>query len=416
MSANENKLLVIGHIWPEPAATAAGQRMIHLLNFFKESGYHITFGCTASKTQYSENLETLGIQEKVIQLNDSGFDAFVRELAPDLVVFDRFMTEEQYGWRIAETVPDCIRILNTEDLHSLRWVRGRSIKENKEFKGDQWLKADITKRELASIFRSDLSLIISQFEMELLRERARVFEEILFYLPLFYGKEEKDHSQITATYTDRSDFVFIGNGKHLPNLDAINWLKEAIWPKIRSELPEAILHIYGAYLPSNILTLNCPKEGFLVHGYIEDSMSVLNKARLNLAPLRFGAGLKGKIMEAMRTGTPSVCTDTALEGIETDDTKINSMLSDPVGFAREAVELYRNRKKWEDKQAYDAGILAKNFDREQFENRLKQKLYDISEDLDKHRLNNPVGAMLMHHTMASTRYMSKWIEVKNQSK
>ena len=414
MSSNEKKLLVIGHVWPEPSATAAGQRMLHLLHYFKESGCQITFGCVASKTDYSVNLDQIVIQEADIKLNDSGFDELLKELSPDMVLFDRFMTEEQFGWRVAETLPNCIRILNTEDLHSLRMVRKLSLDNGLDFNFSQWLKADITKRELASIYRSDLSLIISRYEMDILEDEAGLFNELLFYLPLFYAKKESLDSISIPDFASRSDFVFIGNGKHLPNLDAIHWLKEEIWPEIRIELPHARLHIYGAYLPASILALNCPGDGFLVHGYTEITSEILRNARINLAPLRFGAGLKGKIMDAINNGTPSVCTEIAIEGFEIAEPVANPNLSDPVFFARKAVELHENQSKWEEKQRSERQLLLQQFDRQEFEIRLNCRLGEISADLDTHRQKNPVGAILMHHTAASTKYMSKWIEAKNQ--
>ena len=413
MSANWKKLFVIGHVWPEPKATAAGQRMFHLLHFFKESGFQVTFGSAASKTEYSENLSEMGIHEVSIKLNDSGFDDFALELSPDIVIFDRFMTEEQFGWRIAETLPDCIRILNTEDLHSLRSVRKKSVENTIDFEVSQWLKADITKRELASIFRSDLSLIISNYEMDLLRNSIQMCDGLLLYFPLFYRPQEHEMAPINPGFVDRSDFVFIGNGKHLPNQDAIMWLKDEIWPKIHPELPMAKLHIYGAYLPPHIMDLHCAEEGFMVHGHVESSQEVLRKSRVNLAPLRFGAGLKGKILDAMNSGTPSVCTDIASEGIEPTDPVSRQFDSNPKSFASEAIELYKDQKRWEARQTAENQLLVDRFDRLKFEKNFQNKLDDIQHDLEAHRLRNPIGSMLMHHTMSSTKYMSKWIEAKN---
>ena len=413
MSANGKKLLVIGHVWPEPKATAAGQRMFHLLHFFKESGFQVTFGSAASKTEYSENLSEIGVHEVSIKLNDSEFDDFALELSPDIVLFDRFMTEEQYGWRIAETLPDCIRILNTEDLHSLRSVRKASVGNNIDFEVSQWLKADITKRELASIYRSDLSLIISSYEMDLLRNSIQIWDDLLFYFPLFYMPNESETAPINPGFADRSDFIFIGNGKHLPNQDAIIWLKDKIWPEIHRELPAAKLHIYGAYLPPHILNLHCAEEGFMVHGHVDSSREVLRKSRVNLAPLRFGAGLKGKILDAMHNGTPSVSTHIAYEGIEPADTISGQIGSDSKSFASEAIELHKNQERWEARQAAENQLLVDRFNRLKFEKNFRKKLDDIQHDLEAHRLRNPIGSMLMHHTLSSTKYMSKWIEAKN---
>src|SRR6056297_2554729 len=131
-------LLVIGYIWPEPTTTAAGCRMQQLLDAFLTFGYDITFASTASKTEYSLDLATLGVNEVAIQLNHSSFDEFVKELSPNVVLFDRFMVEEQFGWRVAEFAPNALSILNTEDLHALRKSREEAHKKNLPFGIKDW--------------------------------------------------------------------------------------------------------------------------------------------------------------------------------------------------------------------------------------------------------------------------------------
>ena len=246
MSGVPIKILVIGHVWPEPSATAAGRRMVQLIQCFKDFGAEVVFASAAARSEFSQDLKELGIPEHAILLNDTRFDHFIKDQHPDVVVFDRFMTEEQYGWRVAEQLPSALRILNTEDLHSLRAVRGLAQKEGRKFDVRDWLQSEIAKRELASLYRSDISLIISKYEIALLREEANIPNELLYYLPFLYEEQEMAEDLGIHDYEKREDFVFIGNGKHLPNLDAIQWLKEEIWPEIRTEISGASLHIYGA--------------------------------------------------------------------------------------------------------------------------------------------------------------------------
>ena len=170
MNLNLKKALFIGYVWPEPKTTAAGHRMLQLLQCFKEQGFELTFVSTAQKSEYSEELSEYKIDTKTILLNDSSFDDFVGRLNPDVVVFDRFMIEEQFGWRVAENCPKAIRILNTEDLHSLRHTRQVCLKADAAFTNTAWIEQDITKRELASVYRSDLTLLISDVETQLLKD------------------------------------------------------------------------------------------------------------------------------------------------------------------------------------------------------------------------------------------------------
>ncbi len=415
MPLKERRLLVIGHVWPEPKATAAGVRMMQLLSSFQELGYRITFGCAAQKTAYSTDLGQMEIEEVAIELNAPSFDDFVIQLKPDLVIFDRFMTEEQYGWRIAEHSSHSLRILNTEDLHSLRSVRSSAQKQEEDFSVDKWLQSDIAKRELASIFRSDLSLIISGFEMDFLKANTQVSETLLHYLPFLYEAERNNGNKDSKGFDQRKDFVFFGNGKHKPNIDAIEWLYNEIWPVLREEVPGSQLHIYGAYLPGNVLAMSDSKHGFLVHGWADDSTEVLVKSRVNLAPLRFGAGLKGKLFEAMRNGTPSAMTSIAMEGLSyiAEDAVVAG--DDVESFVQVAKNLYLKESTWLWQREADQRLLLRDFVRTSHMSSLALKLEELSENREKHRMQNQMGTLLMHHTMLSTKYLSKWIEAKNRN-
>jgi len=126
-------LLIIGFVWPEPNSTAAGTRMLQLIELFQAEDYEITFVCAASKTNNTFNLEKLNIKTFEIKLNDSSFDTFLKSLNPSIVLFDRFLTEEQFGWRVSETCPNALRILDSEDLHFLRSARKEALSSIKSF-------------------------------------------------------------------------------------------------------------------------------------------------------------------------------------------------------------------------------------------------------------------------------------------
>ena len=157
------------------------------------------------------------------------------------------MVEEQFGWRVSESCPNALKILNTEDLHSMRQARQLAVKENREFTSED-LYSDLAKREIASILRCDLSLMVSEFEMELLQNQFKVSNELLFYLPIFAERLNE-----FPTLTERKDFVFIGNFLHEPNWDCVKYLSETIWPLLHKKLPEAKMLVYGAYPSQKVL-------------------------------------------------------------------------------------------------------------------------------------------------------------------
>ncbi|MFS4455446.1 glycosyltransferase [Maribacter sp. 2304DJ31-5] len=409
---SQKKLLVIGLTWPEPNSTAAGHRMMQLLEAFMEAGYHITFSSAALETEFSVDLTLLGIQKQTIQLNSSTFDVFITDLHPDVVLFDRFLTEEQFGWRIAQYVPNALRILDTEDLHSLRYVREHAFKNGVSFTPETWLRNDRTKREMASIYRSDLSLIISSFEMELLQSEIKIDKSLLFHLPFMVG--ELPAIPDWSTYGERDDFIFIGGGKHAPNVDAIKYLKTEIWPLIRKQLPRTNLYIYGAYLPQQIVELHGPAEGFYIKGRIKDLKTVMQKARVCLAPLRYGAGIKGKLLQAMQFGTPSVTTTIGAEGMHDRLSWNGSIVDDPKEFAQAAVQLYSDKTSWEMAQKAGVPLINTIYSKIRLKKGLLNRINQLQNNLQEHRIQNFTGSMLQHQTLLSTKYMGKWIAEKNK--
>lgn len=409
---NSKKLLIIGKVWPESVSSAAGSRMLQLIHSFLQAGWDITFACSAKKNEHSDNLSDIDIDLAEIKMNDSSFDVFIRELKPDAVLFDRFMTEEQFGWRVTEQWPDAIRVLDTEDLHCLRKARQVAVKQSRVFTNEDLFNEE-AKREIASILRCDLSLIISEWEMQLLNDVFRIEESLIHYTPFMVSRDSITPEKWRG-FGEREHFISIGNFLHEPNWDAVLQLKQNIWPLIRKELPKTELHICGAYSSRKVEQLHNPGEGFLIKGRAEDAKEVISRSKVMLAPLRFGAGLKGKLLDAMLTGTPSVTTTIGAEGMAGNYNWPGVICDDSIGFAKAAVSLYADDAKWNLAIENSTILLGKRFDEKAHQDALNQKIERIQTDIKSHRQKNFLGSVLLHHTMASTKYMSKWIEEKNK--
>lgn len=406
-------VFIVGYVWPEPKSSAAGARMMQLLNFFLEQGYNVIFGTTAQKTAHSEDLERIGLEAIKIELNNSSFDELLQKIDPEIVVFDRYMMEEQFGWRVSEVCPNALQILDTEDLHFLRKARQEAVKKGMEIT-PALLQSETAKREIASIYRSDISLIISEYEMNLLQKYFGVPENLLFYLPFMPKTLPQEQIEKLPKFEERQHFISVGNFKHEPNVDAAIFLKKEIWPLIRRKLPEAEFHLFGAYPTPQILQLNNEKEGFLVKGRAESVAEVLMKARVLLASLRFGAGIKGKFTDAMRAGIPCITTSVGTEGMKKDNLWNGFIADKTEDFASVAVELYSNRSKWKEAQKNGFEILEKKFSEADHKARFLEKLQELSFHLDEHRLSNFTGALLKQHFLRSTKHLSRYIEIKNK--
>lgn len=400
-------LVIIGKVFPEPNSTAAGCRMIQLMDLFLAQNYQITFFSTASISENSFDLSSKNIQFQNILLNDDSFDEFIKNLNLDVVVFDRFTTEEQFGWRVSEQVPNSLKILDTEDLHFLRNAREKAFKQNKVLENSDLING-VFKRELASILRCDLSLIISEFEMNLLIEKFKIDENILFYLPLFGEVKKSENS-----FSERKNFISIGNFLHEPNWHTVLQLKK-LWKDIKNQLPEAEIHIYGAYASEKVFQLHNEKEGFIIKGRAENVESVFSQAKVLLAPIPFGAGIKGKLLESMQFGLPNVTSAVGTEAMH-GNLDWNGFITDnETEFVEKAVLLYQDENLWRKSQENGFKIIENRFKKELFEPNFIHKIQEISENLESHRNQNFLGQILQHHTLQSTKYLSKWIEEKNK--
>lgn len=428
-----NRVLFVGLVWPEPKSSAASQNVLSYITLFIEHGYTVTFACAADKTEQSENLSALGVDEKQILLNDSSFDNFVHQLQPNICIFDRFISEEQFAWRVTEAAPDCLKILDCEDLHFLRDARHKAHKQGLDSSLLSsilpYLYSDICKRELAAIIRCDASILLSEYEVAILSDIFGIKKDILHYCPFLISQK---YQASTKAFDDRVDFVSIGSFRHAPNWDAVLTLKQSIWPALRKAIPKARCHIYGSYLSPKAKQLENKKEGFLVHGFVPDAFTAISSARLLLAPLNFGAGIKGKLVDAMQCGTPSITTPIGAEGLlslehHQQTPKVNgkelwanwpgavqNINPSPDAFINSAIELYTNEISWtKAKQQCDIQF-SQLFDYAKQSTALLQKVSDLQTNLLEHRRCNFLGQVLQHHTTNSTKYMSQWIEAKNR--
>jgi glycosyltransferase involved in cell wall biosynthesis len=446
--APSRNVLFIGTVFPEPVSSAAGVRTESLLEDFRSRGDRILFASPSDRNRFSDTLRERGIETIQVGPNDPSFDVAVREFRPDVAVFDRFMLEEQFGWRVAENAPNAIRVLDTIDLHFLRRWRGERLKQSLRTApegasiprddlsllfvsdirglpaGEQGIETDDCLREVASILRSDLSLILSSFEFELLRDRFRIPENLLLELGFSYPAPDLDRRK---SFDGRRHFVSIGNFRHLPNRDSAFWMARTLWPRIREALAaqgdrETELHLYGAYPPREIMALDDEKGRFRVFGPTEDAITTLRNYRALLAPLRFGAGIKGKIADAWSAGLPVVTTPVGAEGMRVSGAELShgevrfggEVADTEEEFVEIALRVYADEER--QRALVEAGdrsleaLYSPDANRRKLFARLEA--FEHPEGLAKAREGNLVGRILRADFHGRTKYFSKWIEAK----
>ena len=409
----------------------------NFIRCFQKNGWEITYSSPSKENSFTEILQKEGISTIKVQANSSTFDTWIQSYQPHYVIFDRFVIEEQFGWRVAENSPSSVRILDTQDLHFLRRARQAAIESgtlyDEIFHNSINLDNETSLRELASIYRSDATLMISDFEMTLLHKCFHIPLTLLQLLRFSYSPPPP----LSKSYEDRKHFAMIGNFRHPPNVDAMHWLRQDIWPLVRQQLPEAEVHIYGAYAPREALKHTDEGAGFIVKGPVKDHMAMLGAHRVNLAPLRFGAGIKGKISDGWWAGTPCVSTPIGMEGMvgegevnDWDNGVVSSVPSstyyDKWGgsvawsaeeFAVKCVELYRNTNGvWERGQQNGYQTLSSLYSEERNSRRLTDFMVDIRSNIDIRRKSNRVGSILQHQLQMGLKYFSLWIQEKNNNK
>jgi len=214
-------------------------------------------------------------------------------------------------------------------------------------------------------------------------------------------------------FEDRANFLHIGNFRHAPNWDAVLWLKTTIWPLIRAQLPTAQLHIYGAYTPPKATALHNAAQGFHVMNWAEDALQVMSATRVCLAPLRFGAGIKGKIVDAMLCGTPNVTTPIGAESMCGEMAWPGHVARSAQALADAAIKLNQDKLQWTQAQQAGVELLNKRYRQNIHGPALIERLEHCRKNLQSLRNGNFTGSMLRHHLHKSTQYMSQWIEAKN---
>jgi GT2 family glycosyltransferase len=330
-------VLVIDATTPEPDKDSGSMRMVAKLTILRDMGYRVSFmpENLAWVAGYTPALQEAGVEVLhhpwVSSIEDGLADRGARL---DQVVVSRHYVLAPLLPAIRRHCPDASVVFDTVDLHFLREERMA------ELAGDE-KAARLARRtreaELDLIRKCDATLVVSPIEQSLLRELApdaRV--RVLSNIHRVHGRRRG--------WAERRDLIFVGGFQHPPNLDAAEWLIDEIMPRVRERVPEARLHIIGSRMPESLRERR--GEGVVMHGYVEDLTPYLDGCRLSVAPLRYGAGVKGKVNQAMAWGLPVVATSCAAEGMYLDD-GVDVLLGDTAEDLADAiVRAYQDEALW----------------------------------------------------------------------
>lgn len=178
-------------------------------------------------------------------------------------------------------------------------------------------------------------------------------------------------------------------------------------------MPFAVVNVYGPYLPQQIVEMHNPKDGFQIKGWTADAKKVMENSRVNLAPLRFGAGIKGKLLLGMQTGTPSVTTPIGAEGMHDGLPWGGFIERTAEQIAQKAVKLYNEENSWKHAQETGFNVLNSIYNKDFHLENLEKRLSAILQHIKQHRIDNFIGGLLQYEGYQATKFMAKWIEAKS---
>jgi GT2 family glycosyltransferase len=311
------RVLIVDAYTPTPDQDSGSLRMVNLMRLLRTLGYHVSFlpDNYAHFEKYTEALQALGVEALYHPyVADPG--AWLRENGPalDAIVLSRHYVASNYLGLARLYAPQARLIFDTVDLHYLREQRLATLEGSAELARQA---AQTRRNELQLMRQSDVTLVVSPVEQELLsREVPGARIAVLSNVHEIYG--------CRRAYAERKDLVFVGGFQHPPNIDAVQWFVREVFPLVRSRNADIAFHIVGSKLTDEVAAL--AGDGVIVHGYVEDIAPFMDGCRLSVAPLRYGAGVKGKVNMAMSYGLPVVATSTAVEGMHV---RAGTAIADP---------------------------------------------------------------------------------------
>ena len=329
-------ILVVDSYVPLHDRDAGSLRLLKIVRMLREARFNVIFlpDNYAPLQPYTMELQTLGVE--VLHHTESGRTQkkALEEVVPSLD-FAWICRPELFAKYAASVRRNgATRILyDTIDLHFVRKRR-----EYELFGGDvaDWQKSE--REELAAARAADATIVVTTAERDVLLAAGI---EHVFVVPTLHDPE----SHTTREFEERSGVLFIGGYNHTPNVDAAKWLCEEIMPIVWRERPEISVTLLGSNPPESVLALQSPKVR--VPGFLPDVSRYFETSRVFVAPIRFGAGMKGKVGHALSYGLPTVLTTIAAEGFGLTDERDCLIADDAETFARGILRAYCDREVWD---------------------------------------------------------------------
>ncbi len=339
------RILVIDHKTPTPDADSGSASMFSYMSILARAGFDLTFVPMnfADDGRYSRALNELGI--KTLSAPEwTTIEAVIEAYAPgsDVVLIYRAPVARRVLDLVRQTAPGVRILLHATDLHFLRMEREAALSGSPAHAA---AARDMRAIELPLIARADASIVVSTYEHELLS--ALLPEAVIHRIPIMRDTPPRRRGLsrlLSGNPGRRRGVVFIGSYPHTPNVDAVHWFVREVWPLLQARHFAHRFVIAGSNMPEDIAALSA--DTIEVRGYVKDLAALFARCRISVAPLRYGAGIKGKIVSSLSHGVPVVATRVAAEGMELRAGEEILVADHPTAMADQIEHLCRDAELW----------------------------------------------------------------------
>jgi len=349
-------ILVLDVWMPTPDRDSASLRIVNLLSILEQIAGKLTFGVgDPPGWRNSEGWKSLAqpFQDKTIEFLEgyTAIDIHLQEQGHNynVVILSRLNVAKQYLQSVRQFAPQAVVVFDTTDLHFLREFRGAKVTGKvKLMKSALLAKRD----ELAIARQADCTVVVSPIEKSILEEECPGHSvHIISNIHTVYGSKQK--------FSERNGIIFVGSFHHHPNVDGMMYFYENIYPLLKIKMPDIKITIIGSDPPEWLK--RAVTDRFIVTDYVPDIEPYFNHCRLSIAPLRYGAGVKGKVLSSMGYGVPVVATSMAAEGIPAENGYHMSIADTPESFSDAILRLYQNEILWDQMSTNGLEIISQHF-------------------------------------------------------
>jgi O-antigen biosynthesis protein len=361
-STKPRRILVVETMTPDPTRDSGSMRLCQIFELLNADGWYVDFIADDDDATARDvaRLATLGVE-----VHRGRPAAWIRDHGAtlDAIMLCRLPVADQYLALTRRLAPTARIIFDTVDLHYIREERAATLTLNPSLARQA---ARSRRRELAMVERADVTLVVSGDERDILANETPSSRVALV-------SNIHDVAGRSEPFSSRSGLLFVGGFGHPPNEDAVRWFATHVLPRVRERDPSIVFHVVGDIDDTIRRAIEC--DGMVVHGRVEDLSPLLARSRISVAPLRFGAGVKGKVNQAMSHGLPVVLTTLAAEGMYLQD-GVDALIQDDANAMADAVDrLYHDEVLW--LRLSDAGLdnVRRHFSVERAREALRRALY-----------------------------------------